>query len=729
MRGQAVALTIQGNRLVRMDDATALQSYAYRGGWEPRHDSRRRSLWTLIVRHRWLMLGTLVLALAAGVASVLLTTPVFRAQALVQVEPEGPAGPRAAADVQGQASRDRNGQIDTLTDLLTSRSTAQHAAARLRLSASPSVVRDFHKGLGVDRPGDSRAIAINYDSTNAQFAARAANAYAETFVADSLQRRVGATERSLANVDRLLVATKARLERAERNVVDYARGANLLDTGNAGNAPGAPRQSITTASLVDLNGAYLQAQAAKAQAQQRWQQANATPVMNLPEVLGNPAIQNLTRQRAEYEATLQQELQRRQAEHPAVVQARAQLAELDRQIGLIAAGVRASIGNQYRVAAGQEAALAGKVNGLKAASFAEQRKNVRYDILKREAETSRGLYNSLQQRHQQLNIDATETTGPVSLIDRAQVPVEPVRPVAALNMTVASVAGVALALMAGLARDRTDRKVRAPSDLEYGFEVPLLGVVPLLKNKEMGLLDDPRSPIAEAHHAICLALEPFTLAPEQKVLLLTSSFPGEGKSTTALKLAASLAAVGKKVLVIDGDMRRGSLHLMLQIPNGAGLANLLSREADAGLIAMTRFCESQGFSVLTRGQSLTSPAELLAGGRFAALLDEAVGAFDTVIIDGPPVLGLADAPRLSSKADATIFVLEANRTSQDDAEAAVHRLRNAGAVQIGIVLTKYDRSKNPGAYDYGYNYDYGSDDRDQPVPEQDAAEEQRILIA
>jgi capsular exopolysaccharide synthesis family protein len=728
MHGQAVALTIQGNRLVRMDDDHALQGYGYGGGWEARRDSRH-SLWTVIVRHKWLMLGVLLLALGAGVASILLTAPVYRAQALVQVEPERSASPRAAADDQSAAARTSDAQIDTLTDLLASRATAQHAAVRLGLGKRPNVVADLHDGLAIDRPGDSRAIAINYESRNPLFAARAANAFAETFVDDSLQNRVGSIERSRASLDRLLGATKARLERSERAVVAYARSANLLDTSNAANIPAGQRQSITTASLVDLNGAYLQALAAKAQAQQRWQQANATPVMNLPEVLGNPAIQSLTRQRAEYEATLQQELQRRQAEHPAVIQAKAQLAELDRQIATIAGGVRASIGNQYRVAAGHEAALAGKVNGLKAASFAEQGKNVRYDILRREADASRNLFNSLQQRQQQLNIDATETTSPISLIDRAQVPVEPVRPIAALNMTVASVAGVALALMAGLSRDRMDRKVRAPADVEYGFEAPLLGVVPLLRNRDMALLDDPFSPIAEAHHAICLALEPLTRAPDQKVLLLTSSFPGEGKSTTALKLAASLAASGKNVLVIDGDMRRGSLHLMLQIPNRTGLANLLSQEGGAGLIATARYWESHGFSVLTRGRSATSPAELLAGSRFTELLDEAVRCFDSVIIDGPPVLGLADAPRLSSMADATIFVLEANRTSKDDAEAAVRRLRNSGAAQIGLVLTKYDRSKNPGAYDYGSCYDYASDDAGSFEPDQDGAEEQRILIA
>jgi capsular exopolysaccharide synthesis family protein len=752
MHGQSLVPTPHGSRLSRLDEGPLALQYADYELVPPTRGVDVHAFWLMLVRHRVMMLAILLLSLAAGLASIWLVDPVYSATAAIQIDPQAPRilGTENITPEAGRTENDR--ALQTQVDLLSSRSTAQHVADKMRLESNPGFLREaglvdepsgpmrsakvttaLQHALSVSSPRDTRIISLRFDSKDPALAAQAANTFAETFIADSLQRRLDTYAYSRNFLKSQLELTKARLEGSERGLVDYARSAGLVDAGNAAGGSGSidERRSITTASLVDLNAAYSQAQANRMQAQNRWQQALAAPAMSLPEVLANPAVQNLSSQRAALQATLEQERQRRQDEHPAVIQARAQISELDRQIGAIAAGIRASIGNQYRVAAGHEAALRGNVNALKSATLAEQGKGVRYNILKREADTNRNLYNTLLQRYHDVSTQAANLTNTISFIDRAQMPSDPSYPRPALNMALAGLAGVVLALGAGFARARTDTKLHGPSDVERDFPAPLLGVVPLLKGDQdfVAALDDPSSPATEAHHAITLALDPVAGSADPSVLLLTSSSANEGKSMIAFKLSGNFAAAGKNVLVIDGDMRRGSLHLMLQIPNRAGLANLLSQEGGAGLIATARFWESHGFSVLTRGRSATSPAELLAGSRFAELLDEAVRCFDSVIIDGPPVLGLADAPRLSSMADATIFVLEANRTSKDDAEAAVRRLRNSGAAQIGLVLTKYDRSKNPGAYDYGSCYDYGSDDAGPFEPEPDGADEQRILIA
>jgi capsular exopolysaccharide synthesis family protein len=284
-------------------------------------------------------------------------------------------------------------------------------------------------------------------------------------------------------------------------------------------------------------------------------------------------------------------------------------------------------------------------------------------------------------------------------------------------MGLASAAGIALALLAGFTRNRRDHQVHGPADAARDFPIPLLGVVPLLKSGETiaEALSDPQSPLTEAHHAISLALEPITGTGENSLLLLTSSSPDEGKSTIAFKLAANLAAAGKNVLLIDGDMRRGSLHDIFGIPNDRGLADLLSKDGEHHLSDAVRYCGDLGFSVLPRGHSSANPAELLASSRFGMLLKEASVTYEAVIIDGPPVLGLADAPRLSRFADATVFVLEANRTSKDHAKIALKRLGDAGAEQIGLVISKYDPDQDIGASDYAYRYDYGGDEEEQPT--------------
>jgi capsular exopolysaccharide synthesis family protein len=225
----------------------------------------------------------------------------------------------------------------------------------------------------------------------------------------------------------------------------------------------------------------------------------------------------------------------------------------------------------------------------------------------------------------------------------------------------------------------------------------LLGVVPLPGKAAALALSDPRAAGSEAHHAIFVALERLARTADQRVLLLTSSGPSEGKTMIAFKLSASFAAAGKKVLVIDTDMRRGSLHQLLGLPNQPGLSDLLARDWAYRLTDVAHHCADRGFSVLPRGESATDPAELLASRRFAELLDDAANLYDMVIMDGPPVLGLADALRLSGMADATVFVVRANQTLPEHAKLAMRRLSEAGAEQIGLVITEPDLAADPGA--------------------------------
>ncbi len=734
MHGQALALTPQGDPNRHLNSPMALSF----GDYDPAGPSSGidlHALWLILVRYRMMMLGIMVAALAAGVASIWLTKPVYSATASIQIDPQAPrvTGTEDAAPDAGKTENDRI--LQTQVDLLTSRSTAQNVVDKLNLAKNPEFLRELdlenvpagpvrtamvttavQQRLTVSSPRDTRIIAVGFESQDAATAARTANTFAETFINDSLYRRLDTYGYSRNFLQGQLEATKGRLEQSERNLVNYARSAGLVDAGNAAGVAGhdGERASITSSSLVDLNAAYSQAQANRMQAQQRWEQAKATPVMSLPDVLANPAIQELTRQRAELQATLQEERQRRQDDHPAIIQAKAQIAELDRQIGTIAAGIRASIGNQYRVAAGQESALRNNVNGLKAATFTEQEKGVRYNILKRQADTDQNLYNTLLQRYNDVSTQAGNTTNAISIIDRAQIPSLPAYPRPAMNMALAALAGIALSLGAAIGRSRMDGKVRGPGDVERDFNAPLLGVVPLAKKGEdfAELLEDPRSPVTEAHHAISLALDPLGRMAAHNVLLLTSSYAHQGKSMTAMKLAGNFAAAGKKVLLLDADMRRGSLHRLFGLSNRLGLADLLASGSPYRLSDGVQYCEDRGFSVVPRGRPVANPAELLAGKRFADLLEEATNNYDVVVMDGPPVLGLADAPRLSGMADATVFVLEANRTSREHARVAIRRLVKAGADQIGLVISKYDATKDVGSSDYAYTYNYLPDEDD-----------------
>jgi capsular exopolysaccharide synthesis family protein len=358
-----------------------------------------------------------------------------------------------------------------------------------------------------------------------------------------------------------------------------------------------------------------------------------------------------------------------------------------------------------------------------------------------------------EQRWQQA-ISAPQIGNFVSIVDRAEPPARPAYPRPPMNLALAALFG-ALALGGDIARSRMNKRAHGPGDvkldfnapslavvppspepqttdgrmsdkvnglgdLERDFDAPLLGVVPLPRDGAdfpLAMLDPPRS-AAEAHHAIFLALDESVRTADHRVLLLTSSSHHEGKSMIAARLSASFAGAGRKVLMIDADMRRGSLHEMLGLSNRLGLADLLAADSTDELTNVAQYCAVPGFSVVPRGEPATNPTDLLASSRLADLLDEAVDLYDVVIMDGPPALGLVDAPCLSGMADATVLVVQANRTPREHAKLAIRRLSEAGAGQIGLVISTCDSAKDFAVLDHARSYNHAAGMAEQFVAEE-----------
>lgn len=741
MSSRALAPSQQGTPLTRGDEQPTGLGYTEYELAPVSAGIDLGAIWSLIVRNRWLIVSIMLLAVVGGVASIQMTPSVYRAEASIQVDPQtltifdtrdiAPDIPRTEGDRY----------LQTQIDILTSRATAQKVAETLKLKNDEAFLRDvglatqrrdpnfetrltaaLNERLTVFLPPNSRIIGLSYDSHDPRIAANIANRFAETFILDSLDRRIETYGFSQKLLKTQLSDTKRRLEESERTLISYARSAGLVDAGGVAGGAISEKEmhSLTAAVLQDINATYSQARATRVAAEQRWQQARVTPLMNLPEVLSNQAVLDLTKRRAELQASFQQESQRRKADHPSIIQAAAQLKELDRQINTLASGVRKSIQDQYSVARRQEDALRSNIAQLKSSVFDEQGKGVAYNILKREVDTNRDLYNALLRRYHEIRTQAADTNSTISIIDRAQPPTSARYPQPAVNMALAVLAGALVSLIAVLMRTKLDRRVHTPSTIEHDFGVPLLGVVPLLKGPETleRALVDPRSEISEAHHSICLSLNSIARSPTCAVLLITSTSPDEGKSTTAFKLGLSFAAAHKRVLLVDGDMRCGTLHRTLQLPNGIGLSDLLEVQKAGYARGYIQHCERYGLDFLPRGRSPLNPAELLASDCFSGVLSELRLHYDIVIIDGPPVMGLADAPRLAGFADGTLLVIEADRASKQHARIALKRLYEAEANQVGIVLTKYNSAQDYGAYSYSYRYDYGGDAsvlRDRPV--------------
>ncbi|MGN6279405.1 MAG: GumC family protein [Sphingomonas sp.] len=699
-----------------------------------------RLIFSIVRRNIWIIVGVIALTLLVGVIATLLTTPRYEATASVQIDQ---AADRVlnTQDVEPAAAyQDADRFLQTQTDVLRSRAMAIRVAQTLNLIASPQFFRamkaDLPDGntsdqakrdqreatlklisdnLSIDLQRNSRVAKISFSSPDPQLAAQIANTYADQYIASNLQRKYDSSSYARNFLSGQLADAKVRLERSEQQLNDYARAAGLIKTGGTTDAQGNTTnpESITTSSLVQVNTAANDARTARIAAEQKWQSVKSAPLMSIPDVLSNQAIQSLLQKRAEAQADLEQESARHKEAYPTVQQARAQVDELNDQLKTLATDIKASIRDQYETALDQEKSLENEVISLKGATLAEQDRSVRYNILAREADTNRTLYDGLLQRYKEVSAESGVTTNNISIIDRADVPIEPSSPKLVKSMILALLAGIALAAGVVFVREQMDDAVRAPEDIERKLALPVLGVIPVTDTSKnlIDELESPRSAFAEAYHALRGSLLYSTVDGLPRTILVTSSQASEGKSTTSFATAFDIAKLGKRVLLVDLDLRRPSLHRTLKLDNDVGVSSLLTHQSTVD--AAIRKAGFENLWFLSSGPIPPSPTDLLGGLALGELLAQLREKFDVVICDGPPVLGLADAPLLGAVAEATIFVIESDRGHRGATKTAIRRLLSVHTNVIGAVLTKFNARKGGYGYTYGYNYyEYGGGDHD-----------------
>lgn len=691
--------------------------------------------WAMLMKHRLLIAGAVLAALVIGLVITLLTPPTYTAAATVQIDRET----ARVLDSEEAAPVDLRYSMEffqTQYGLIRSRSLAERVIDSMGLANSDQFIEQMGgefeardgetaaqqlarrremvidliaRGLNVSSQRDSRLVEITFSSPSAALSAQMANAIAENYIQSNLDRKFDASLYVREFLEDRIAETKARLEETERQLVQYAEDQQIIRLEDTTNAGTGAQRSLAANSLTALNEALSQARVDRITAEERWRQARGAPLMSIPEVIASPAIQAMVAQRVQVEAEYQQKSSVLQPDYPEMVELQSRIDELNEQIRSLAVSIRDGIRAQYEIALNQERALQGRVNGLSTDVLDLSDRSVQYNILLRELDTSRQLYDGLLQRYKEVGVTGGVTANNVSLIDRAIVPRTPSSPKLPLNLALALVLGLGLGVVAAFLIEALDDSVTTPMDVEGKLGLPGLGVIPLLdKDKDaLGALRDVRSPFSEAYYSLRTALQFTTSHGAPKSLLLTSARPGEGKSTTAFAVALNLSRVGKRVLLVDGDLRNPSMHRVLEIENTQGMSNFLS-----GAVEMTGVVRKTAYSTLDFipcGPLPPNPAELWAGDRVQDLLDQSLAVYDHIVIDGPPVLGFADAPILYSKVEGTLFVLESRATGRRQAIGALRRLSMGRGRVLGAVLTKFraDKARHDG-YDYSYDYDYGA---------------------
>lgn len=687
----------------------------------------------LALKHKLILIGCVVGAALIGVLATFLMTPKFVATATLQIDRESArvlnvdeVAPREAMVAGEEFFQTQYGLLrsrslaervvetlglargDTFLEAMGSSfddregETAQVAALRRR----EEVLNAIDDNLTVSPVRGSRLVNISFESPDPQLSARIVNAFADNFIQANLDRRFESSRYARQFLEERIAQTKARLEDAERGLVEYATAEQIINLPSTDDTEG---RSLDSESLLSINEALANARAARIAAEEKWRQAQSTPVVNIPEVLANPVVQRLTEQRAALDASYRQKLALYQPDYPEMVQIRGQISELDNQINTIGRSVRDAIRGQYVVAANEESSLQRQVSGLRTDVLDLQNRSIQYNILRREVDTTRVLYDGLLQRYKEVGVTGAVSTNNISIVDPAQVPDRPAKPQMLFNLIIATMVGLGLGVAAVFLLEVLNQKLSTPDDVEAKLRVPTLGIVPLLEKNVSATeaLANAKSGFSEAYYSIRAAIQFSTPHGAPDTILVTSTQPAEGKSTTAYAVALNLARVGKRVLLVDADLRNPSMHRTLRLDNQVGMSNLLSGGAViAGVVQRT---SEKTLDFISCGPLPPNPAELLGGDGMKDLLKTAQDLYDHVVIDGPPVLGFADAPLLASIVEGTLFVVQSRGTRRGQALGALRRLAQGRVRILGVVLTKFNtKATSYGDYDYSYDYHYGA---------------------
>ena len=564
--------------------------------------------WQVVIRWKWLIVGIMVAALTLGLIATLLATPQYTATSRIEISRAQKNVTNVESLESAEAGRDLE-FYQTQYSLLQARSLAERVARQLRLGTNNAFfeahgVNPSKDGLFASKSGQqlsaaerqrrekdavelliknivispirgSALVDISYTSASPALSAQISIAWTEQFIVQSMDRRFASTADARKFLEGRLADLRARVETSEREVVNYASQKGIVALGTTKSADGKTEieRTLVSSDLEALNSALAEATASRITAESRTRGRNGGANSD---ALNNVAISQLRQRRAEAASEYAKLLVQFEPGYPSVRALSEQLRVLDASIAREEGRVLNSRSAEYNEAVQRERDLRQQVETLKDRMDLQQRDSINYNIYQREADTNRELYDGLLQRYKEIGVAGIGANN-IAIVDQAKVPEKPSAPSLPLNMALALLAGVGLAALATFALDQIDEGIRDPSQINRLLQVPLLGSVPAAREEDaLTLLSDAKSMISEAYLSVRSNLAFSTDHGVPGTFMVTSTRAAEGKSTTSLALATILGRTGKRVLLVDADMRSPSMHLFLNQANTNGLSNFLA---------------------------------------------------------------------------------------------------------------------------------------------------------
>ena len=596
-----------------------------------------------------------------------------------------------------------------------------------KASTRENILTLIAKNLKISTTATTRLVEIRYDSTDPRLAADFVNTLTAEFIQQNLESHWKTTQQTGEWLTRQMQDVQVKLEKSEDQLQKYAQASGLLFISE--------KDNVAEEKLRQLQEELTKAQADRVTSQSKYELASTASPESLPEVLDDATLKeyqikltDLRRQLAEISSSLT-------PAHPAVKKVQAQVSALELALDKERTNIVERIRNEFQSAQRRERLLAANYTSQAGLMSEQAAKVTHYNILKREVDTNRQLYDSMLQNVQEAGMTSALGASNIRVVDSAVPPTRPYKPRIVLNLALGLLAGAFFGIAFVVVQERADRSIQGPGDTALYLDVPELGAIPSAKAIRARLpayyqngkaLENKKSEKGKPRVELITSYEKPSLIGDRfratitsilysgengerpRVIVITSANSEEGKTTVASNLALALAEIGQSVLLIDGDLRRPRLHEIFGVPNRWGLTDLLEGKTQPngceGMVFKTGF---RNLYLLPSGSLVSNIPGLLHSPRALEFLNRMREEFHTVIIDTPPMLHMPDARVLGRLADGVILVVRSAQTMRDAAVAARQRLTDDRTRVLGTILNQWDpRKTNNYSCGYGYNKYY-----------------------
>jgi polysaccharide biosynthesis transport protein len=691
----------------------------------------------ILRKHQWLILSFLAVVVTIVSVATFRMEPVYSASAKIEID-------RESANIlpfQGADSYDLmidlDNYIETQSRILTSETLALQtirnnpesfggaaseaiATGSLENQKSPPEIGAFLGRLTVRRIPNTRLMEVSFEDTNAARAAQILNAHLKNYIDQNFKSGFEATAKASGLLQDELQELGEKVRRSEDARIQYERNNQIWTVDDKND-----KNNVTTERFADLNRQLTDAQSESLKKQALYEFAKTGDVDAVPQLRENATLQDMQRKRADLAVQYSDLVNQYGPNYPKVQRLQAQMKEVDDQMARERKGIITQLESEYRQAKQREELLSHALDQQKLEVNSMSEKMIQYNILKREAEANKSLYDSLQTKLKEAQISSGLKSSNIRIVDPAMIPSTPTRPAKARNIALAFLVGLVGGIGLALLREYLDNTVKTPDDVETLARLPSLAVVPAFgegsseakrnvflragssnghdKRVELVAQHLPKSQMSEAFRALRTALLLSQPDHPPQVILVTSALPREGKTTAAANLAVTLAQLGDKTVLIDADLRKPGVGRLLNLGGGkyAGLSSYLAGVSSLDLVTVPH-PTIPNLAAIPTGPLPPNPADLLSSNRLSDAITELRKSFKFIVIDSPPIMAATDAVILSVQTDGVLLVVRSGETPKEAFTRTRDLLASVKCNLLGVVLNAVDSS----APDYYYSYRY-----------------------